>query len=133
MAFISFRETSSEEIPTLWTCYRKLLMEFTKYLDVTGREKKFKLFCYGSIPTKNWDVGIEDWLTILEQSDVLSMHRLKVLDYFLKTFCDSHKMRSTIREFQYRLHLVQELLSPYYAESHGKLKLCLCHAKYYRK
>ena len=118
--FVPFNEKEIA-IPTPWTSYRKLLVEFKNYLGVTGREKEFKLYFRGSIPTKNWSVDIVEYLRILEEADVVNMYRLEILDYFLKTASDSNNIRSTIREFQYRLHLVQTLLN--HAEVHSKLKL----------
>ena len=112
MAYVPFNKTLSEEIelPTLWTYHRKLLVEFTQYLHVTEREKTFKQFSYGCIPSKCLSCDIVDWLIQLEQSDIINMNHLEILDYFLKSFCDSYKIRSAIKEFQYRLHLVKGLL-----------------------
>ena len=112
MAYVLFNKTLSEEIklPTPWTYYRKLLVEVTQHLRVTEREKTFKLFSYRCIPSKCLSCDLEDWLIQLEQSEIINMNHLEILDYFLESFCDSYKIRSAIREFQYRLHLVQGLL-----------------------
>lgn len=127
MAYVPNSKTLlSEEIElkTLWMNYRKLLLDFTQYLSVTGREKMFKHFFYRCIPSKYLSLDIVDWLIHLEQSDIINMNRLEMLDYFLQSFCDSNndKIRSTIREFQYRLHLVQGLLGSN-AQLEGKLRL----------
>ena len=108
--FIALDEPLIEEtgVERLRTSYRALLLHFNDYLRAENREKAFKLFCYDYIPTKNWDVDIEDWIMKLEQSHVLRMDHLQVLRGFLKCYDDvpTHKMRCRIRRFRYELRLV---------------------------
>ena len=98
------------ELPTLWTIFRKLVVDLTQYLRVPEREKTFKQFSYRCIPSKYLSRDIVDWLIQLEQSDIINMNHLEILDYFLESFGDSYKIRSAIGEFQYRMEIVKGLL-----------------------
>ena len=117
--FVALDEPLIEEIGVerLRTSYRALLLHFSEYLRAANKEKAFKFFCYGYIPTKNWDVDIEDWMMKLEQSHVLGMDHLQILHCFLKCYDDvpTEKMLRRIRQFQYELGLV----------SNGKLNATL--------
>ena len=94
-------------IETPWTSYRKILVNFTTYLQLSGREKAFKSFCYGTVPAKHWDIEIEDWLMKLEQSEILSVNHLEILSSFLQCFNDSQVILTMITEFQSLLYLVK--------------------------
>jgi hypothetical protein len=100
------------EIETPWTSYRKLLLAFIGYLHEKGKEKQFKIFFSGSIPDKYWDVEIEDWLWILEKSDIVNMNQLGILCSFLNSFEDSRsgQISAEIREFRRLLQLVEMIL-----------------------
>ena len=98
------------EIETLWTSYRKLLLGFIGYLHEKGKEKQFKIFFRRSVPDKYWDVEIEDWLLILEQSQIVNMNELEILCSFLNSFKDSRQISAEIREFRRRLQLVEMIL-----------------------
>lgn len=121
--FVPLEEPLIEEIAfeTPRTSYRALLVLFNDYLRTANRKKAFKLFCYGSIPTKNWDNDIEDWIIKLEQSRSLSLDHLEILCTFLKCFDDSpsKEMLRRINQFQYQSRPIA--ISSSRARSNGKL------------
>ena len=92
------------EVKTPWTTYHKVLVRIASYLHVTEREDAFKLFFYGSIPVKNFDLSIEDWLIKLEQSDIISVHKMNHLCDFLEDLNDAQPILSMIKEFQLLLY-----------------------------
>ena len=114
------------EIESLYTIYRKLLLGFTGYLQDKGKEKAFKMFLYGSIPSKYWAIDIEEFLLKLEQSDIANMNHLEILSSFLKSFDDSEseQMSLKISEFKRLLDRVKMILKYGSAEtSEGKSTL----------
>ena len=98
------------EIERLSETYRKLLLDFTILLRDKKREGSFKL--YSGVPGKYWGRDIEDTMKALEHEGVLSINRLEMLRSFMESYGDSKQMAFDIREFEYRIKLVQ-MLSDY--------------------
>ena len=73
-------------------------------MHVTEREDAFKLFFYGSIPVKNFDVSIEDWLIKLEHSDIISVHNMNHPCDFVEDLNDVQPILSMIKQFQLLLY-----------------------------
>ena len=111
--------SSFVKIKTPWTFNRQIIVRFALYLHVNPvRENVFKLFYYGCIPAKNYDVSVEEWLMKLEQSDIISAQNLEILGLFLKEFSDADEILSMIRDFQYLLYNLEMITG----ELDGKLK-----------